>query len=180
MLADANFSQPSQVKALPQKSVKISPLTQRATSHVIKVSSEFVEFLNNPEKSETQALVARLNQFQHNQQQTLEHSQQQDLQLRENTRIVTQRLNLAFSEHFTYPRLAQRNGWQGMVKLGLRIEPNGELSQIRVVSTSGFPVLDQDALETLNRISRLHGVENWLSGQHIDAVLPVEYKLLGG
>ncbi len=94
--------------------------------------------------------------------------------------MVTQRLNLAFSEYFTYPRLAQRNGWQGMVKLGLRVEPNGQLSRIRVISTSGYQVLDQAALDTLNSISTLQGIEVWLRGKPVDTVLPVEYKLLGG
>lgn len=91
-----------------------------------------------------------------------------------------QRLKVAFSEYFTYPKLAQRNGWQGMVKLGLRVEPNGQLSRIRVISTSGYPVLDQAALDTLNRIAALQGANAWLIGEPVDTVLPVEYKLLGG
>ena len=90
---------------------------------------------------------------------------------------INAHLNQAFDQYFSYPRLAQRNGWQGMVKLGLRIESNGQLSHIRLLSTSGFPVLDQAALNTLNRISTLHDVDVWLSGLHFDTVLPVYYKL---
>jgi TonB family protein len=105
---------------------------------------------------------------------------QQSLQIQENAHLVMQRLKIAFSENFTYPKLAQRNGWQGMVKLGLRVEPNGQLSRIRVISTSGYPVLDQAALDTLNRIVTLQGANAWLIGEPVDTVLPVEYKLLGG
>jgi len=91
---------------------------------------------------------------------------------------ITAHLNQEFNQYFSYPRLAQRNGWQGMVKLGLRIESNGQLSHIRLLSTSGFPVLDQAALNTLNRISTLQDVDIWLNGLHFDTVLPIQYKLV--
>jgi protein TonB len=94
------------------------------------------------------------------------------------TARITAQLNQAFDQYFNYPRLAQRNGWQGIVKLGLRIESNGQLSHIRLLSTSGFPVLDQAAIETLNRISTLHDVDIWLNGLHFDTVLPIQYKLV--
>ena len=94
------------------------------------------------------------------------------------TARVTAQLNQAFDQYFSYPRLAQRNGWQGIVKLGLRVESNGQLSHIRLLSTSGFPVLDQAALETLNRISTLQDVDIWLNGLHFDTVLPIQFKLV--
>lgn len=93
---------------------------------------------------------------------------------------LTRHLHHAFSEYFHYPRLAQRNGWQGMVKLGIRIEPNGRLSHIRILQTSGFMVLDQAALDAIHQISVLPGVDDWLGGAHFDTVLPVHYKLLNG
>ncbi len=155
------------------------PLMKRNAEQHMHISSEFVYFLSRARQSQTPQLMAQITRSLVDKQQ-FQHQRQQDQQFQEKVRAVTQRLNLAFSEHFNYPRLAQRNGWQGMVKLGLRIEPNGQLSRIRVVSTSGFPVLDQAALETLNRISILQGVEHWLKGAHFDTVLPVEYRLLGG
>lgn len=91
---------------------------------------------------------------------------------------INAHLNQTFDQYFSYPRLAQRNGWQGMVKLGLRIEANGQLSHIRLLSTSGFPVLDQAALNSLNRISTLKDANIWLDGLHLDTVLPVQYKLV--
>ena len=91
---------------------------------------------------------------------------------------ITAHLNQALDQYFNYPRLAQRNGWQGMVKLGLRIKSNGQLSNIRVLSTSGFPILDQAALNTLNKISTLQDIDDWLDGLYLDTVLPVHYKLV--
>jgi TonB family protein len=95
-------------------------------------------------------------------------------------RVVNRRLHREYAEYFNYPRLAQRNGWQGIVKLGLRISPDGQLSRVRVVSTSGFPILDQNALQTMERIVKLDGIENWLDGQYFDTVVPIKYQLLGG
>ncbi|MGD8571139.1 MAG: energy transducer TonB, partial [Gammaproteobacteria bacterium] len=85
-----------------------------------------------------------------------------------------------FSQYFHYPRLARRNGWQGMVKLSLRIEPNGELSHVRVLETSGFEILDQAAIESVNKISAIPGADDWLRGSHFDTVLPVRYQLIHG
>lgn len=157
-----------------------NPSIKNDTDQRIRISSEFMNFLNNSRQSRAPQLLTQATQSLRNNQQRLNHQRQQNQQLQETARTISQRLNLALSEHFSYPRLAQRNGWQGMVKLGLRIEPNGQLSRIRVVSTSGFPILDQAALETLKRISTLQGVERWLGGTYFDTVLPVEYRLLGG
>lgn len=183
----ANTTANSQAPLPPNNKLKakkspvlIKPATkQDPNQRVIKVN-EFVTFLNRSESHQTVRWLAQATRSLQNQQRQSVRHQQHELQTEEKTRMVAQRLNLAFSKHFTYPRLAQRNGWQGMVKLGLRIEPNGQLSRIRVVSTSGFPVLDQAALETLHRISTLQGVDPWLNGTPFDTVLPVEYRLLGG
>lgn len=149
------------------------PATPPSTKQSIQWSEDFAGSLRSAEQSPAQELAVQLTQPLHIQ-------QPHNSQLPESAHRVTQQLNLAISEHFTYPRLAQRNGWQGLVKLGLRIEPNGQLSRIRVISTSGYAVLDQAAMETLNRISVLRDIDAWLRGRPLDTVLPIEYKLLGG
>lgn len=96
----------------------------------------------------------------------------------QDTNKIATHLKQMFSKYFHYPRLARRNGWQGMVKLGLRIEPDGQLSHIRILKTSGFKVLDQAAIDSINKIAALPGAGDWLRGSHFDTVLPVRYKLL--
>lgn len=151
----------------------------RSSVPQLNPSSEFVKFLSRSEISQTSDLMIQATHSLEAKRTTDMH-QTPTRQAQQNARMVVQRLNIAISEYFNYPRVAQRNGWQGIVKLGLRIEPNGQLSQIRVVSTSGFPVLDRAALDTLHRITVLREVQRWLNGKHFDAVLPVEYKLLDG
>lgn len=50
-----------------------------------------------------------------------------------------------------YPMLARRRGWEGWVLVGLRVAPDGSPRDVRVLESSGFPLLDRAALDTLAR-----------------------------
>lgn len=89
-------------------------------------------------------------------------------------------LGTQFAHLFHYPRLAQRRGWEGLVKLGVRVHADGQLSNIHLVKTSGHTLLDNNALHTMRRISTLPGARQWLHNRHLDMVLPVEYRLIDG
>lgn len=89
-------------------------------------------------------------------------------------------LEASLRSHFYYPRIARHRGWEGLVEVGLRIEANGRLSDVRILRTSGFAILDRAALASVGRISRLQGAAEWLGGHHIDMVLPVQYRLIDG
>jgi len=78
-----------------------------------------------------------------------------------------------------YPAIARRKGWQGTVKLELHIESDGQITRLRINETSGYPVLDQAAINSLQLASVPHA-GHWLNGHAIDIVIPVEYRLLDG
>lgn len=86
----------------------------------------------------------------------------------------------AFSAHFRYPPLARQSGWQGVVRLGLRIEPNGEIGHIRILASSGYGILDRAAINSLKAVNRLPHAIELLKGSGFDLVLPVRYQLLDG
>ena len=86
----------------------------------------------------------------------------------------------ALTPYFAYPMLARRNGWQGRVQVGLRVEADGRLSHVRIAHSSGYRLLDNAALATLNRINTLPDAADWLDGRHFDMVLPIEYHLIDG
>jgi periplasmic protein TonB len=48
-----------------------------------------------------------------------------------------------------YPDSARRMGWQGRVLLSFVVTANGSVRECRVVKSSGFLMLDQNALETV-------------------------------
>jgi periplasmic protein TonB len=83
------------------------------------------------------------------------------------------------SSRFDYPLLARRKGWQGVVKLQMHIESDGRISRLHVEQTSGYPVLDQAALQSL-QLASVPDAEQWMEGQAIDIIIPVEYRLVGG
>lgn len=89
-------------------------------------------------------------------------------------------LHHRFNARFDYPLIARIKGWQGQVTLGLRVEPDGTLTHLRVINTSGYAILDQASLRTLKGIARVPPAADWLGGRHVDLELPVEYRLTEG
>lgn len=94
--------------------------------------------------------------------------------------MIHEKLNALVKKNFRYPGFAVKRGWEGTVKLGLRIEANGRLSHVRVIKTSGHSILDQAALTTLSKTSYIYGLEVWLAGNYFDTTLPVQYQLIDG
>lgn len=87
-------------------------------------------------------------------------------------------LERAFALNFYYPRLAIKRGWQGDVHISLRIESNGQLSEIRILRGSGYSLLDKSAMQSINKVEILPAAVALLDGNSLDLILPVEYRLL--
>jgi TonB family protein len=94
------------------------------------------------------------------------------------TSRLAEQLRLAFTPYFSYPLLARRNGWEGQVEIGLRVESDGRLSHVHIARSSGYRLLDSTALSTLSNLSTLPKAADWLNGRFFDIVLPIEYKLI--
>lgn len=90
---------------------------------------------------------------------------------------IRNRLNHDLSRHFKYPHLAQLRSWEGTVLLDLQIETDGRISRITLAQSSGYPLLDDNAIATLNRIGNVSGAEQWLEGSNMELQLPVIYRL---
>ena len=71
-----------------------------------------------------------------------------------------------------YPTLARRRGWSGKVDVAFLIAPDGNVSDLRIETSSGFPVLDDKALEAVRRAAPF-------TPPHIAAllVMPVAFQL---
>ncbi len=86
----------------------------------------------------------------------------------------------ALAGQFDYPGVARQRGWQGMVRLGVHVAPDGSLRQIEVLHSSGYRVLDHAALLSLQKVAWLPAVSNWQIMRGFDMVVPVEYRLVDG
>lgn len=90
---------------------------------------------------------------------------------------IQKRLNLKIGFSRRYPRIAIRNAWEGQVNLGIRVTSNGQLTDVRVINSSGYRVLDNAAVNSVSRVASLPEARPWLNGQSIDVILPIIYKL---
>ncbi|HEC13233.1 MAG TPA: energy transducer TonB [Acidiferrobacteraceae bacterium] len=92
-------------------------------------------------------------------------------------------VRLALGRYFTYPPLARKYGWEGEVHLNARLGADGQLHNIRVSRSSGYAILDDDAVYTLQQIGTVPHIpptSQWLGKQDYDFELPVIYRLTQG
>jgi protein TonB len=94
-----------------------------------------------------------------------------------NQQRIAHTVRLAIANNFYYPAMARRRGQQGYVRLAMRIEADGYLSNMRVVQSSGYGLLDNAAIKTLQRVDRVPEAVTWLDGHYLDMILPIEYRL---
>lgn len=89
-------------------------------------------------------------------------------------------LRAELNKHFVYPPVARRNGWEGQVEIEVRLDHEGRLNAVRNIHSSGYAILDQDALLTLQKIGTIPHARAWLRGYSYDTQLPVLYRLTKG
>ena len=89
---------------------------------------------------------------------------------------LTQLLRQALHEHFYYPMLARKRGWQGEVQLAFSLDTSGTIINARIAQGSGYSALDRAALKSLSKVAT---IEVGLSQAH-SFKLPVIYSLNGG
>ncbi|MDR0828329.1 MAG: energy transducer TonB [Desulfovibrio sp.] len=77
-----------------------------------------------------------------------------------------------------YPELARRRGQEGLVQLRANVDEQGQLQDLVVQKSSGFPLLDQAALDAVGKWSFLPG--QYL-GQAVSGtvLVPIEFRLSG-
>lgn len=88
-----------------------------------------------------------------------------------------QRLTELLAGQREYPRIAALRGWEGEVRLRLRVARKGNLVGVVLDRSSGFDVLDQHALAMLAGLGNLPPLPEGLEGSEIQIVVPVSYKL---
>jgi protein TonB len=86
-----------------------------------------------------------------------------------------QRLLLAHIERYQrYPKAARRDGLQGTVLVVFAMRRDGSVVQVGVKSSSGRPILDQEAMETIRRAQPLPPIPADMPEQ-LTVLLPVAF-----
>ncbi len=77
-----------------------------------------------------------------------------------------------------YPRFAKERGLEGKVHLEFVIGGDGRIKDLKVISTSGFQILDQDAVATLRRAGPFPPVPGRSAAEKIAVRLAITYQLI--
>jgi len=88
-----------------------------------------------------------------------------------------QQLSRLLASHQEYPRLAAQRGWEGEVRLRLKVARQGNLLSVQVDRSSGYDILDQHALQLVDLASGLPPLPDGLEGSEISVIVPVNYRL---
>lgn len=75
-----------------------------------------------------------------------------------------------------YPSLARLNRWEGKVVVRAVIKETGDVTDLRIAQSSGYDILDQDALEILKQAAPLQ-LKQSLGQPQIVVHIPISYKL---
>jgi TonB family protein len=74
-------------------------------------------------------------------------------------------LHQAIDKHKRYPYQAKRQHRAGLVKLQFVVHPDGQVTDVSVVESSRFDVLDEAARDAVNAISPFQLAENYINEQ---------------
>jgi TonB family protein len=77
--------------------------------------------------------------------------------------LLVKLLAYALSANFHYPEIAGRFGIKGKVIIGMTLYPDGHLSDIEILSSSGDLNLDNAALYAVNRASKIKKAHQFIS-----------------
>lgn len=73
---------------------------------------------------------------------------------------------LEINKHKHYPYIAKRQGREGLVKLNFVMHPDGKVTDVAVVETSHYAVLDNAARRAVEAISPFHLATEYLDSYH--------------
>lgn len=76
-----------------------------------------------------------------------------------------------------YPALARERGWEGRVEVAINLSGKGIAPAVALTRSSGFPVLDEQALSMIGQAVRLVAVPELLRGKDVVVPLPIQFGL---
>jgi len=76
-------------------------------------------------------------------------------------------------ENLSYPLIARRMGWEGTVIVCFTLYPNGEIRNLKVERSSGFDLLDRNAVKAVSSSAPYFPRPR----EPVTVVLPITYRL---
>ena len=82
------------------------------------------------------------------------------------------------NQYKDYPAEVKKRKQQGVIVVAFTINRVGEVLSANVQQSSGYPLLDQAALDMLARASPLPPMPEWMPRERLNLAVPVEYSLI--
>lgn len=83
----------------------------------------------------------------------------------------------AISKHKKYPKIAQMRGWQGETIVELELDGTGRLKSKKIIQSSGYEVLDKQALDMVDKAVPFPTPPEVLRNSNFTITVPVPFKL---
>ena len=81
----------------------------------------------------------------------------------------------AIEIEWQYPEPALRQGLQGKLILEFTVLGNGTLERARLIRSSGFSVLDEEAIRAVRAAAPFHPIPPWIGKARLDIIASFEY-----
>lgn len=76
-----------------------------------------------------------------------------------------------------YPRIAAMRGWEGEVRVRVRVARKGSLIGVTLDHSSGYDILDKHAIAMLEGLGGLPALPEGFNSSELQVVVPVSYSL---
>lgn len=86
-------------------------------------------------------------------------------------------LAMWLGRHKRYPRRARRNGLEGTVEVEFAIDKKGRLLNHHIVGSSGFELLDEEAIALIERAAPMPPIPNDLGFDRLTITAPISFFL---
>lgn len=83
------------------------------------------------------------------------------------------------SQYLSYPELARRKNWQGIVIISLVVNDSGNFQDVQINSSSGFTLLDNTALSAVQQLGAVEIAEEFKLALNVTIEIPIQFKLQG-
>lgn len=83
----------------------------------------------------------------------------------------------AILKNRVYPRQARRKHQQGISVVAFRLQKNGIIERLRVITSSGSELLDRAALRAVGKVRQFKSFPKEMTRQYWDFEIPVSFKL---
>lgn len=86
-------------------------------------------------------------------------------------------LRQTIDERKVYPKNAKRLRQSGTVTVRFTLLPNGTITNVSVVGSSGFELLDDATIELLRSIAQVRALPKEIASAPMELTLPIQYSL---